>query len=134
MKKLTLFYLSVFLIGCENNTPIKDQYIDPQIVFSSRRWWNYDIFISDVYGENSTQITKNKWIATSILGIDEKTNTVYYTGTGQDPREMHVFSVNINTLVNKKITSESGTHRAQISPNKKYIIDQFSSYFVATFT
>ncbi len=62
MKKLTLFYLSVFLIGCENNTTIKDQYIDPQIVFSSRRWWNYDIFISDVFGENSTQITKNKWI------------------------------------------------------------------------
>ena len=86
-----------------------------------------NIYHYDIEGHLISQITKNKWIATSILGIDEKTNTVYYTGTGQDPREMHVFSVNINTLVNKKITSENGTHRAQISPNKKYIIDQFSS-------
>ncbi len=86
-----------------------------------------NIYHYDIDGKLINQITKNKWIITSILGIDEKTKTVYYTGTGKDPREVHVFSVNINTLANKKITSERGTHRAQISPNKKYIIDQYSS-------
>ena len=50
------------LISCENNSSISNSYIDPQIVFSSRRWWNYDIFIHDIYGGHSTQITKNKWI------------------------------------------------------------------------
>ncbi len=58
---IILFFLH--LIGCENNNrSYDDQYIDPQIIFSSRRWWNYDIFISDIYGEHFTQITKNKWI------------------------------------------------------------------------
>ena len=51
-----------FFLGCENSSPTLSQDIDPQIIFSSRRWWNYDIFIANVYGGNITQITKNKWI------------------------------------------------------------------------
>jgi Tol biopolymer transport system component len=39
-----------------------DSYIDPHIIFSSRRWWNYDIFITDIYGNNITHLTKNKWL------------------------------------------------------------------------
>ena len=62
MRNPFLLYLFFFVIGCESNASINYEYLDPQVVFSSRRWWNYDIFISDIYGENSTQITKNKWI------------------------------------------------------------------------
>ena len=60
-KKLISSFL-ILLIGCENNTSIQNEYIDPQIIFSSRRWWNYDIFIADIYAGHVTQITKNKWI------------------------------------------------------------------------
>jgi len=56
---LILFFL---LFGCERRIPIRNQYIDPHIIFSSRRWWNYDIFISDIYSGQLTQLTKNKWI------------------------------------------------------------------------
>ena len=62
MKKYLIIYFVLFLQGCQNNTSYQSAYIDPQIIFSSRRWWNYDIFIADVYGEHFTQITKNKWI------------------------------------------------------------------------
>jgi dipeptidyl-peptidase 4 len=86
-----------------------------------------NIYHYNIDGKLIAQITKNKWVTTSILGIDEKTKTIYYTGTGTDPREMHVFAVNIKSLVNKKITNENGVHQAQLSPNRKYIIDQFSS-------
>ena len=63
--KNNLILISLFLLhllGCENTSSIRSQYIDPQIIFSSRRWWNYDIFISDIYGGHITQLTKNKWI------------------------------------------------------------------------
>tara|TARA_Y100000591_G_scaffold308443_1_gene308756 strand:- start:75 stop:1157 length:1083 start_codon:yes stop_codon:yes gene_type:complete len=64
MKKNYSFVFSLFLVflGCDNSSIIRNTYIDPQIIFSSRRWWNYDIFIHDIYAGNSTQITKNKWI------------------------------------------------------------------------
>ena len=58
-----LFILQIFqIVGCENNEFKTETHIDPQVIFSSRRWWNYDIFISNVYGGNITQLTKNKWI------------------------------------------------------------------------
>ena len=61
IKFLTFLTISNFF-GCENSSSIQNQYIDPQIIFSSRRWWNYDIFISDIYNGHITQLTKNKWI------------------------------------------------------------------------
>ena len=60
-KKLISSFL-FFLVGCESDATFRNEYIDPQIIFSSRRWWNYDIFISDVYSGHMTQLTKNKWI------------------------------------------------------------------------
>ena len=58
----TLIFLLSFLISCENKVSTSESYVDPHIIFSSRRWWNYDIFIADIYGGYMTQITKNKWI------------------------------------------------------------------------
>ena len=57
-----IFSFLLFQIGCENNSLNQSEYIDPQIIFSSRRWWNYDIFITDIYSGHITQLTKNKWI------------------------------------------------------------------------
>ena len=98
-----------------------------EFVTLSERDGFMNIYHYNVKGELIKQITNNKWVVTSILGIDEETNTIYYTGTGKDPREMHVFSVNIKTLITKKITKENGIHRVKISPNYKYLIDQYSS-------
>ena len=53
--------LSVFT-GCENIGKIDKSYLDAHIIFTSRRWWNYDIFITDIYGNKITHITKNKWL------------------------------------------------------------------------
>ncbi len=61
-EKITFLLIFVLLLGCENDSSYQQEYIDPSIVFSSRRWWNYDIFISDIYSNRMTQLTKNKWI------------------------------------------------------------------------
>ena len=53
----------LFLLnGCGKTGVMEEPYIDPHIIFTSRRWWNYDIFITDTYGGQMTQLTKNKWI------------------------------------------------------------------------
>ena len=62
-KNIITYLLIFFMInGCENNSQAINDYIDPKIIFSSKRWWNYDIFISDIYSGNTTQLTRNKWI------------------------------------------------------------------------
>ena len=60
--KSFLLFTLFLLIGCENTTNTQPSYIDPHIIYSSRRWWNYDIFIGDIYSGHITQITRNKWI------------------------------------------------------------------------
>ena len=66
LKKATLMGfagINLFLIpSCEKTNVLEDPYIDPHIIFTSRRWWNYDIFIADVYGGYMTHLTKNKWL------------------------------------------------------------------------
>ena len=52
----------LFLQSCDKISKVKDPYIDAHIIYSSYRWWNYDIFISDIYGAQITHLTKNKWI------------------------------------------------------------------------
>ena len=59
---LKLLLPLLFIISCENISVIDDENIDPHIIFSSIRLWNYDIFIADMYSENITHITKNKWL------------------------------------------------------------------------
>ena len=59
---LGLVFFSFFLESCNNTGVTEDPYIDPHIIFTSRRWWNYDIFIVDVYGGHMTHLTKNKWL------------------------------------------------------------------------
>ena len=59
--KLTSILLFL-LISCESRKSFQSEYIDPHIIFSSRRWWNYDIFITDIFSSQTTQLTKNKWI------------------------------------------------------------------------
>ncbi len=63
-KFLTIILFSIHFTfnGCESKSFIEREYIDPHIIFSSRRWWNYDIFITDLYASNTSQITKNQWI------------------------------------------------------------------------
>ena len=63
--KTNLFFfilISSQFNGCEGSKSSEEQYIDPHIIFSSKRWWNYDIFITDIYGGKITQLTKNRWI------------------------------------------------------------------------
>ena len=60
---LTGLIIPLFLFtGCGKTNVMEEPYIDPHIIFTSRRWWNYDIFIADVYGGHMTHLTKNKWL------------------------------------------------------------------------
>ena len=66
MKKYLLILIGIVLLmipsGCSKTGIVEEPYIDPHIIFTSRRWWNYDIFIADVYAGHMTHLTKNKWL------------------------------------------------------------------------
>ncbi len=78
-------------------------------------------------GKLINQITNNKWVTTAILGYNKETNAIIYTGTGEDPRNTHCYSVSLDDISTTQVTSGDGTHRCLLSPNGHYIIDVHST-------
>jgi dipeptidyl aminopeptidase/acylaminoacyl peptidase len=66
------------------------------------------------------QITTGKWeIAATELSRDGK--KFYVTSTEQHPGERHLYSVSIDGGARTKITSMTGSHDTQLSPDEGYI-------------
>ena len=100
---------------------------DNEFLWLSEKDGFMNIYHYNTEGKLIKQVTNNKWVTTAILGYNKTTNSIIYSGTGNDPRNIHCFSANLTSGITKKITSEDGIHRCQLSPNGKYIIDIHST-------
>ena len=130
-KVVILFFL---FISCESSSSFEDEYIDPQIVFSSRRWWNYDIFITDIYSSKMTQITKNKWIDFHPI-ISPRADKISFVSDRNGNREIYIANLewmdgymqwrasDLNNITN----SIENDWTPSFSPTEDKII--FSTYF-----
>ena len=83
---------SLFLQSCEKAGVMKDPYIDPHIIFSSYRWWNYDIFIADIYGGHFTHITRNKWIDFNPVVSSDGSKLAFVTDRDNN-REIYIMDL-----------------------------------------
>ena len=96
-----------------------------EFVTLSERDGFMNIYHYNTSGELINQVTNNTWVTTDILAVEA--NKIIFQGTGEDPRESHAFSVNLDGSNQHQITTDGGMHRTKISPNKRYLLDQFSS-------
>lgn len=95
-------------------------------IFSSERDGYKHIYLYDMNGKLIRQITKGNWEVSEFLGIDEKSDLVYFTSTEVSPLERHLFSINIQGKNKKRLTEKSGTHQIDFSPDFTYYLDYFS--------
>ncbi len=134
IKSISFFYLAMHLTSCENSSISQNEYIDPHIIFSSRRWWNYDIFISDIYGGHMTQLTKNKWIdfnpsisndSKKLLFVSDRDGNrdIYITNLEWIDGHMKWRGTELSNLTNSK----ENDWTPSFSPVENKII--FSTYF-----
>ncbi|MDP2175429.1 MAG: S9 family peptidase [Bacteroidota bacterium] len=116
-----------------------EKYIEPQhgLVFmpneSNKFIWQSEkdgfnhLYLYSTNGRLIKQLTKGKWIVTSLIGIEPSGNMVYFEATKESPTERNIYSVNVNTLEIKKLSLEQGTHYALFNANYSYYLDIFSS-------
>ena len=87
-----------------------------------------NLYLYDIKGKLSKQITKFNFVIKSILGVHPSGKFAYVSATGEDPRNTHVFQVSlVRPGKYKNLTPTSGMHRAQLSTNGDYLIDNYSS-------
>ena len=101
-----------------------------EFLWMSERDGFMNLYQYNTKGELIKQLTNFKFVIKSILGFDEKGAIVYISTTGHDPRNTHVFMVDLTSGKYQNITPSSGVHQTQLSDDGKHLIDNYSSLTV----
>lgn len=116
-----------------------DKYVEPQkpiaflktnpnqFIWQSRRdGWNH-VYLYNTDGAMVKQITKGNWDVTSVIGFDKQDKILSYISTQQNPLERHLYSIDLKTGKELKLTSVKGTHKPIVTEDFNYFIDVYNS-------
>ena len=109
------------------------KWFDDQTKFtwaSEQDGWN-QLYLFNKEGEQIRQLTKGEFVVKSVEYIDEKSGTIYFTAkgvqTGHDPYYTYLCSVQADGSKFKVLTPEIADHNVKISPDGKYLVDNYST-------
>lgn len=96
------------------------------IVKSYRSDWE-NLYYYGWDGKLITRLTNLNFRVTGIDKVDEALKVVYFSATGTESTDSHVFRVGLDGKNLLQITSGNGTHGVSISPGGSYLIDTWNS-------
>jgi len=96
------------------------------IINSEKDGWNH-FYLYDSEGTFINQITKGEWDVTDFVGLDSKSQTLYYQSAEESPLYKAVYSINFNGTKKKKLSTKEGTNKAVFSKGFKYYINYYSN-------
>ena len=85
------------------------------------------IYLVDMKGAIVNQVTKGKWEVSSIAGVDEKSQTIYFVAAMRTPLEKQFYSIRFDGTHLQQLTPDGFSHAPNLSPNNKYFLDTYSS-------
>jgi dipeptidyl-peptidase 4 len=71
------------------------------------------------------QLTEGDFEVLGIEGVDEAAGTVFFSANKDDPRQVHIFSVQLDGSGFKGLTSGEGMHRGNFSADGKHYTHMF---------
>lgn len=77
-------------------------------------------------GQNK-QITSGDWDVIEFYGIDEVSNTLYYSAAEKSAIYKGIYKINIDGSGKKAISNESGTNDAEFTAGMKYFVKTYST-------
>ena len=98
---------------------------DDQFIWMSERDGFMNLYLYHTSGRLIRQLTKNQFVATGITGRTVK-GDILFTATGADPRENHLFSVDLRGR-QKQLTTEAGYHRTTVQENGRWFVDSYQN-------
>lgn len=97
---------------------------------SEREGWNHLWLYDSRKGRLKNAVTHGDWVVRSVERVDEERRQVWFWAggvvAGQDPYFLHLCRVNLDGTGLTVLTPEDGTHSAQFSPDRRWIIDTWS--------
>ena len=99
------------------------------IWWSERSGWGH-YYLYDNAGHLKRALTSGAWRAERIVDVDSVKGVLYFTGVGREPGEnpyyTHTYRVNLDGTGFALLDAGDATHDSRLSPNKKWIVDNYS--------
>ena len=103
---------------------------DEIVYLSESDGWRQLYLIDVKKGKLKNQITKGEFVVRYVDWIDKEKRQIWFRASGlnknQDPYLMHYYRVNFDGSGFTPLTEGNGWHNIAFSPDRKYIIDQYS--------
>jgi len=101
---------------------------NPQFLWPSWRDGNMHMYLYSFDKQNpmaadatlERQLEKGDYEVLGIAGADEATGTVFFEANKDDPRQQHIFSVQLDGTGFKALTTQEGEHYANFSDDGKH--------------
>jgi dipeptidyl aminopeptidase/acylaminoacyl peptidase len=102
-----------------------------ELIYSSEKdGWRHLYLVDAKTGSIKNRITQGEYVVRGINQIDEAKRQVWFRASGkypdQDPYFVHHYRVNFDGTDLVALTDRDGSHTAQYSPARKYLIDTYS--------
>jgi dipeptidyl-peptidase-4 len=106
-----------------------------EFIWGSARDGYTHLYLYDTDGHLIRQLTAGNWVVDdfrkrAVMGLDEKSRTVYFSATEKSPTERHLYSASLDTSDPhqvRRITQDAGVHGISMSPDARFYIDNFTS-------
>ena len=108
--------------------PIQFSKVNPnEFYYLSRQDGWFHVYKYNTNGELVKQITKGEWEVTKMLGFDAKEKTLFVEATIDDPLQNNIYTVNVKSGKTERLSTETGVHSGNLSPDATYLIDRWSA-------
>lgn len=98
---------------------------------SERDNWNHLYLYDLTTGKVVRQITRGPWVVRAVQHVDEQNGVVFFSASGmnegEDPYFVHYYRVGLDGRNLVCLTPDAGNHTVVFSPDRRYLIDTYSS-------
>lgn len=98
-----------------------------QFLMASERSGYKHFYLCNVDGTGLTPITSGTWEATQLVGIDEKSKTLYYLSTEGNYLNRAFYSIGFDGKKKTKLSQKDGSRTVNMSNDSQFYIDMVSS-------
>jgi dipeptidyl-peptidase-4 len=98
-----------------------------QFLFISERDGYRQVYLHRRDGTVVRKVTTGGWDVTSVLGVDERNDLVYFTGSVDGALTRPLYSIGLNGRGLHRVSAEGGTHTVQFNPTYTMYVDRSST-------
>jgi dipeptidyl-peptidase-4 len=95
-------------------------------------WWSprdghRHLWLCDADGKLLVQVTKGAFDVQELLGLAADGQGLWFTASGEDPRQKHLFWAKLDGSEVRQVTRERGTHECSLSADGLFAFDLWSN-------